>query len=62
MDDLGSIWILVYGYLKLAEICVILVSFDRLFTLDVQNEIQLLSTDSFAHGWLVYWVAPLDKK
>ena len=52
-----------YGYLKLTEFCVILLCFNRLFTLDPQNEIQLLSTDSFViRGWLVYWVAPLDKK
>ena len=39
-----------------------LIIFNRLFTLEPQNEIQLLSTDYFLiHGWLVYWVAPLDK-
>ena len=63
MENLCSIWKLVYGYLKLTEFCVILLCFNRLFTLDPQNEIQLLSTDSFViRGWLVYWVAPLDKK
>ena len=47
MENLCSIWILVYGYLKLTEFYVILLCFNRLFTLDPQNEIQLLSTDSF---------------
>ena len=63
VENLCSICILVYGYLKLTEFCVILLCFNRLFTLDPQNEKQLLSTDSFViHSWLVYWVAPLDKK
>ena len=31
--------------------------------MDLQNEKQLLPTDSFVIlNWLVYWVAPLDKK
>ena len=47
MENLCSIWILVYGYLKLKEFYVILLCFNCLFTLDPQNEIQLLSTDSF---------------
>ena len=42
-----SIWTLVYRYLRLTKFCVILLCFNRLFTLDPQNEIQLLSTDSF---------------
>ena len=63
MENLFSICTLVYRYLKLTDFCVILLCFNRLFTLDPQNEIQLLSTDSFVIcGWLVYWVAPLDKK
>ena len=63
MENLCSIWKLVYGYLKLTEFCVILLCFNRLFTMDPQNKIQLLSTDSFViRSWLVYWVAPLDKK
>ena len=63
MENLCSIWKLVYGYLKLTEFCVILLCFNRLFTMDLQNKIQLVSTDSFViRGWLVYWVAPLDKK
>ena len=63
VENLCSIWELVNGYLKLTEFCVILLCFNRLFTLDPQNEMQLLSTDSFViRGWLVYWVAPLDKK
>ena len=63
MENLCSIWKLVYRYLKLTEFCVILLCFNRLFTLDPQNKIQLLSTDSFViRSWLVYWAAPLDKK
>ena len=34
----------------------VLCHFNRLFPLDLQNEIQLLSRSSVIHGWFVYWV------